>query len=159
MSPNCTEFPTLREKHQVEKENIYEQLDENAKDEKLKRECLIKALNIEVQPGSSYNLPGAERKHCASNNDCTLIVVGKSIQPKSNYTVDHVDETEGSITLHVECKIEPENVEKVVISELVLEDVSDKDFLSHVIYPSPYKLKETRITNSPSIHKATVPLN
>ena len=52
-------FSMFLEQYQVKKENIYEQLEYNAGDEKIKRESLRKGLNNDGQPGCFSCLTGA----------------------------------------------------------------------------------------------------
>jgi hypothetical protein len=143
----------LREQHRVQKENIFEQVEKGAEDEKLQRESLQIGLNIEIWPESEYSLPAlynAERKHYSSNNDCTqdLVVVGKSIQLKSSFTTCLTQDSTSS----ADSEMETENVMKGFASELVLEDIND--FLPGVILPS-CKPKYTELENSTSIKAAT----
>ena len=157
-SPEVT-LPMLREQRRLQKENIHENCRE---DEKLKRESLQKGINLETQRETLCAIPGtsAEYVHFPPSNDRLqdLRVIGKSWQVNSSSTTELFD----SVDKHSShSKKDSETVsstkglssESVTLSckvkdELVLEEISDKDFVSDVVLPSSCKLEHTSVTGA-----------
>jgi hypothetical protein len=145
--------PMMRNQRRVQKENILENTRENCTvDEKLKRDSLEKELNLETERDARRAATSMKCGNYPPDNDTVqdLRVIGQSIHLNSSIELvnDHCfQSTKESETVNLSSeKLSSEDHE-----ELVLEDVSDQDFIPHVSLPSSYKLKHAGLKKTQGI--------
>jgi hypothetical protein len=138
----------LREQRRLRKENDRENIG-SSEDEKLKRESLEKGLNLESRRETSGTR--AECGHFPTSNDNVqdLKVIGKSVASFTREFVDNHSSNSNkdneSVNIKKGLSSNSETLSCKVEEEMVLEDISDKDFVSNLILPSSCKFEHTAV--------------
>jgi hypothetical protein len=143
-----TTLAMLREQRRLRKENDRENIG-SSEDEKLKRESLEKGLNLESRRETSGTR--AECGHFPTSNDNVqdLKVIGKSVASFTREFVDNHSSNSNkdneSVNIKKGLSSNSETLSCKVEEEMVLEDISDKDFVSNLILPSSCKFEHTAV--------------